>query len=58
VGIDLDSALARYAGQLAADPAEPHALAGWIVARAALDPGSKTRRTPARPELLQRLTGG
>jgi hypothetical protein len=52
------AALARYAGQLAADPAEPHALAGWIVARAALDPGRATRRMLARPELLQPLPSG
>ncbi|MEU0243987.1 HEXXH motif domain-containing protein [Streptomyces sp. NPDC006235] len=55
---DATAALARYAGQLAADPAEPHALAGWIVARAALDPGRETRRMLARPELLQPLPSG
>ncbi|MFI6855304.1 hypothetical protein [Streptomyces sp. NPDC050416] len=55
---DATAALARYAGQLAADPGEPHALAGWIVARAALDPGRETRRMPARPELLQPLPSG
>ncbi|MEV0634046.1 HEXXH motif domain-containing protein [Streptomyces sp. NPDC050619] len=47
------AALARYADDLAADPAEPHALAGWIVARATLDPGRTARRMLARPELLQ-----
>ncbi|MEU0193878.1 HEXXH motif-containing putative peptide modification protein, partial [Streptomyces afghaniensis] len=52
------AALARYAGQLAADPAEPHALAGWIVARAVLEPGRATRRMLARPELLQPLPSG
>ncbi|MBB3075373.1 HEXXH motif domain-containing protein [Streptomyces violarus] len=52
------AALAGYAGQLAADPAEPHALAGWIVARAVLDPGRATRRMLARPELLQPLHSG
>jgi HEXXH motif-containing protein len=52
------AALARYADALAADPAEPHALAGWIVARAALDPGRATRRMLARPELLQPLPSG
>ncbi|OUC94635.1 hypothetical protein CA983_34775, partial [Streptomyces swartbergensis] len=55
---DAAAALARYAGQLAADPAEPHALAGWIVARAVLDPGRATRRMLARPELLQPLPSG
>ncbi|MEV6508183.1 HEXXH motif-containing putative peptide modification protein [Streptomyces sp. NPDC051642] len=47
------AALTRYTDALAADPAEPHALAGWIVARAALDPGRASRRMLARPELLQ-----
>ncbi|MER5215490.1 HEXXH motif domain-containing protein [Streptomyces sp. NPDC002838] len=47
------AALAAYGDELAADPAEPHALAGWIVARAALDPGRTSRRMLARPELLQ-----
>ncbi|MEU0385541.1 HEXXH motif domain-containing protein [Streptomyces chartreusis] len=55
---DAAAALARYAGQLAADPAEPHALAGWIVARAVLEPGRATRRMLARPELLQPLPSG
>lgn len=55
---DAAAALAGYAGQLAADPAEPHALAGWIVARAVLDPGRATRRMLARPELLQPLPSG
>ncbi|MCD7443005.1 radical SAM protein [Streptomyces lincolnensis] len=52
------AALARYADELAADPAEPHALAGWIVARALLDPGRAARRMLARPELLQPLPSG
>ncbi|MFJ8715796.1 HEXXH motif domain-containing protein [Streptomyces violaceus] len=55
---DAAAALARYADQLATDPAEPHALAGWIVARAVLDPGRTTRRMLARPELLQPLPSG
>ncbi|GGX07207.1 HEXXH motif domain-containing protein [Streptomyces lomondensis] len=55
---DAATALARYAELLAADPAEPHALAGWIVARAVLDPGRATRRMLARPELLQPLPSG
>ncbi|WP_086559745.1 HEXXH motif domain-containing protein [Streptomyces africanus] len=55
---DAAAALARYAGQLAADPAEPHALAGWIVARAVLEPGRATRRMLARPERLQPLPSG
>ncbi|MFI9167951.1 HEXXH motif domain-containing protein [Streptomyces lincolnensis] len=52
------AALAGYAEELAADPAEPHALAGWIVARALLDPGRAARRMLARPELLQPLPSG
>ncbi|MEU0104682.1 HEXXH motif domain-containing protein [Streptomyces sp. NPDC006251] len=55
---DAAAALARYAGQLAADPGEPHALAGWIVARSVLAPGRETRRMLARPELLQPLPSG
>ncbi|MFD9005476.1 HEXXH motif domain-containing protein [Streptomyces sp. NPDC059582] len=54
---DPAAALAQYADVLAAAPAEPHALAGWIVARAALTPGGTTRRMLARPELLQTLPG-
>ncbi|MGY4995133.1 aKG-HExxH-type peptide beta-hydroxylase [Streptomyces sp. 900105245] len=48
---DPAAALARYTDALADDPAEPHALAGWIVARAALVDGRATRRMLARPEL-------
>ncbi|CAM5372687.1 aKG-HExxH-type peptide beta-hydroxylase [Streptomyces purpurascens] len=55
---DAAAALARYADRLATDPAEPHALAGWIVARAVLEPGRTTRRMLARPELLQPLPSG
>ncbi len=55
---DPAAALARYADELAADPAEPHALAGWIVARATLDPGRTARRMLARPELLQPQPSG
>ncbi|WP_435281984.1 HEXXH motif domain-containing protein [Streptomyces koelreuteriae] len=55
---DAAAALAGYADELADDPAEPHALAGWIVARAVLDPGRTTRRMLARPELLQPLPSG
>ncbi|BCL27023.1 HEXXH motif domain-containing protein [Streptomyces aurantiacus] len=47
------TALARYADALATDPAEPHALSGWIVARAAITPGRTSRRMLARPELMQ-----
>ncbi|MGW1209790.1 HEXXH motif domain-containing protein [Streptomyces sp. NPDC002499] len=47
------TALARYADALDADPAEPHALAGWIVARAALAPGRTSRHMLARPELFR-----
>ncbi|MFD8259585.1 HEXXH motif domain-containing protein [Streptomyces griseoluteus] len=52
---DPAAALERYADELASDPAEPHALAGWIVARSLLDPGRATRRMLARPELVQPL---
>ncbi|WP_234393081.1 aKG-HExxH-type peptide beta-hydroxylase [Streptomyces pactum] len=55
---DPATALAGYAGGLARDPADPHALSGWIVARAALDPGHLTRRPLARPELLQPQPSG
>ncbi|GAA4014292.1 aKG-HExxH-type peptide beta-hydroxylase [Streptomyces plumbiresistens] len=55
---DPAAALARYADELAADPAEPHALAGWIVARGTLDPGRAARRMLARPELLQPQPSG
>ncbi|WP_229870685.1 aKG-HExxH-type peptide beta-hydroxylase [Streptomyces phaeofaciens] len=51
-------ALTRYADELAANPAEPHILAGWIVAHAALDPGRESRRMLARPELLRVRAGG
>ncbi|MFF0200025.1 HEXXH motif domain-containing protein [Streptomyces sp. NPDC005017] len=47
------AALARYDDALADDPGEPHALAGWIVARAALEPGRASRRLLARPERLR-----
>ncbi|MEV2210439.1 HEXXH motif-containing putative peptide modification protein [Streptomyces sp. NPDC050997] len=52
------AALVRYDDELTADPAEPHTLAGWIVARAALDPGRTARRILARPELLAPLPSG
>ena len=52
---DPAAAVARYADVLTTDPAEPHALAGWIVARANLDSGRASRRMLARPELLQPL---
>ncbi|RSS12283.1 radical SAM protein [Streptomyces sp. WAC08401] len=48
---DPATALDGYAKDLAQDPADPHALSGWIVARAALDPGRATRRALTRPEL-------
>ncbi|MEV8596915.1 HEXXH motif domain-containing protein [Streptomyces sp. NPDC052012] len=50
---DPAAALDGYAKELAREPADPHLLAGWIVARAALDPGPAARRLLARPELLQ-----
>ncbi|MER7896507.1 HEXXH motif-containing putative peptide modification protein [Streptomyces sp. NPDC096046] len=49
---DAEAALARYADVLADAPAEPHALAGWIVARTILEPGRAARRMLARPEEL------
>ncbi|MFI8214279.1 HEXXH motif domain-containing protein [Streptomyces sp. NPDC085932] len=55
---DAAAALTAYADRLARDPAEPHALAGWIVARAALEPGRTARRMLARPERLQPLPSG
>lgn len=54
---DPSTALTLYADALTADPAEPHALAGWIVARAALAPGRAARRMLARPELLLEAGG-
>ncbi|MEU6030729.1 HEXXH motif domain-containing protein [Streptomyces tauricus] len=55
---DPAAAMAAYAQALALDPADPHVLAGWIVARAALEPGRSGRRMLARPELLQPLPSG
>ncbi|MFC8145824.1 HEXXH motif domain-containing protein [Streptomyces paradoxus] len=49
---DPAAALVRYADVLADAPAEPHALAGWIVARTILEPGRAARRMLARPEEL------
>lgn len=51
---DPAAALAGYTEALAGDPADPHTLAGWIVARAALEPGPATRRMLARPERAPR----
>ncbi|CAL9586058.1 HEXXH motif domain-containing protein [Streptomyces sp. enrichment culture] len=53
---DPAAALARYAEALADDPADPHTLAGWIVARAALAPGPAARRMLARPERVPHPT--
>ncbi|MFI9599347.1 aKG-HExxH-type peptide beta-hydroxylase [Streptomyces sp. NPDC052043] len=50
---DPATALVGYTDALARDPAEPHSLAGWIVARAALGRDRAARRMLARPELLQ-----
>ncbi|GGM09826.1 HEXXH motif domain-containing protein [Streptomyces fumigatiscleroticus] len=55
---DPSAALGGYADGLARDPADPHVLAGWIVARAALDRGHAARRLLARPELLQPQPSG
>ncbi|MFD5480781.1 HEXXH motif domain-containing protein [Streptomyces hawaiiensis] len=49
---DAAAALVRYADVLADAPAEPYALAGWIVARTILEPGRAARRMLARPEEL------
>lgn len=49
---DPAAAFDGYAERLERDPGDPHPLAGWIVARAALEPGPATRRMLARPELL------
>jgi HEXXH motif-containing protein len=51
---DPATALAGYAEALAGDPADPHTLAGWIVARATLQPGPAARRLLARPERVPR----
>lgn len=45
---DAAAVLVRYADA----PADPHALAGWIVARTILEPGRAARRMLARPEEL------
>ncbi|MGW1025767.1 HEXXH motif domain-containing protein [Streptomyces sp. NPDC002577] len=56
---DAAGAVARYAEMLARTPDDPAALAGWIVARAALHPGrGDTRRALARPELLTAASEG
>ncbi|MFJ2257244.1 HEXXH motif domain-containing protein [Streptomyces sp. NPDC087844] len=55
---DPATAMTAYAQALAHDPTDPHVLAGWIVARAALEPGRSGRRMLARPELLQPLPSG
>ncbi|MGC5563631.1 HEXXH motif domain-containing protein [Streptomyces sp. FR-108] len=55
---DPATAMAAYAEALARDPADPHLLAGWIVARAHLGGGRVSRRMLARPELLQPLPSG
>ncbi|MFI6353879.1 aKG-HExxH-type peptide beta-hydroxylase [Streptomyces sp. NPDC050743] len=52
------AALAQYAATLADTPAQPHALAGWIVAQATLTPSRTTRHMLARPELVQPSPGG
>ncbi|MCT7356186.1 radical SAM protein, partial [Streptomyces sp. 15-116A] len=50
---DAAAALEGYAKELVRRPGDAHLLAGWIVARAVLEPGSEARRMLARPELLQ-----
>ncbi|MEV0552246.1 HEXXH motif domain-containing protein [Streptomyces sp. NPDC050597] len=54
---DAATAVARYADALTRDPGEPHLLAGWIVARAALESGRTNRHMLARPELVPPLPG-
>ncbi|TQL19536.1 HEXXH motif domain-containing protein [Streptomyces sp. SLBN-134] len=51
------AALTGYDDGLSREPGDPHLLAGWIVARAALarDPGA--RRLLARPELIRPAPG-
>ncbi|CAL9612690.1 hypothetical protein SUDANB176_05661 [Streptomyces sp. enrichment culture] len=55
---DAATALDGYAESLARAPGDPHLLAGWIVARAALEPGHAARRLLARPELHQPQRAG
>ncbi|GHB19251.1 HEXXH motif domain-containing protein [Streptomyces viridiviolaceus] len=55
---DPATALDGYERALARDPADARARSGWIVARAALNPGPSTRRLLARPELFQPQRGG
>ncbi|GHH92072.1 HEXXH motif domain-containing protein [Streptomyces capillispiralis] len=50
---DAAAALAGYDEGLRREPGDPHLLAGWIVARAALDRGPGARRLLARPELAR-----
>ncbi|MFB7115444.1 HEXXH motif domain-containing protein [Streptomyces sp. NPDC056291] len=50
---DAAAALAGYTEALTRDPGEPHLLAGWIVARTALEPGPAARRMLARPESVR-----
>nr|WP_251692611.1 HEXXH motif domain-containing protein [Streptomyces sp. CHD11] len=49
---DPAAAFDGYAKGLEREPGDPHLRAGWIVARAALEPGPAARRALARPELL------
>ncbi|KES07853.1 radical SAM protein [Streptomyces toyocaensis] len=49
---DPGAAVKGYAEELERKPRDPHLLAGWIVARAVLEPGPGARRMLARPELL------
>ncbi|GGX15069.1 HEXXH motif domain-containing protein [Streptomyces malachitofuscus] len=49
---DAGAAFKGYTEELEREPGDPHLLAGWIVARAALEPGPEARRVLARPELL------
>ncbi|MFJ6656850.1 HEXXH motif domain-containing protein [Streptomyces sp. NPDC091377] len=55
---DPGAALVLYGAELERDPDDPHTLAGWIVARAAREPGPAARRMLARPELLQPQPSG
>ncbi|WP_330329304.1 HEXXH motif-containing putative peptide modification protein [Streptomyces sp. NBC_00536] len=50
---DPHTALRRYAELLCGAPADPHALSGWLLARAGVSPAR--RRLPPRPERLLAL---
>lgn len=55
---DAEAAFQGYSEKLEREPGDPHLLAGWIVARAAREPGRVARRMLARPELLLPVVPG